>query len=333
MTPKQAAAMLNALGSEAHADDHDEWITAKCPLAPWTHKKGTDNNPSFAIHLPPGEAPYFNCFSCCGGSLDELVGTLEMYRQKGTTKGLHYDLKTAREILMNSEVDLIALPEYTEFSTHHTHQFEEWPQHYINSFMPWKYCKPAFEYLKSRGVTSDQAERFDLRYDTSKEMIVAPYANVYGKLAGARGRAVVGGKGHAGHFDYTWNNRNNAALVWYNEKVLNHGDTVVVVEGQFDVFAVDKVYPTVVGNLTAKPTPAKMKKLAQAPHVILMNDNDVAGQAANKRYVEYLEHAGTPWTIISYPEEFDYKGELVKMDPDKMGPDWIREQLKDLVDL
>lgn len=333
MTPKQAAEFLKALGADAHAEDHDEWVTCSCVLAPWTHKKGTDSNPSFAIHLKPGERPYYNCFSCGGGSLEELLGTLQLYRQNNPAKGKHYNLKLAREILDGAEVEVMALPEFSEFSNHHSQQFEEWPKHYIDSFMSWKYVKPAYEYLKSRGVTGEQAVRFDLRWDSKKEMIVSPYSNVYGKLAGARGRSIHGGKHIDGHFDYTWNNRNNAGLVWYNEKVLNYGEPVVVVEGQYDLYAVDKVYQSVMANLTALPKPQKMKKLAQAPLVILMNDSDEAGQAANEKYIKYLNEYGTPYHVVEYPVIKDEKGEVMKLDPDKMGPEWIRDKLKDLVEV
>lgn len=308
-------------------------MTCSCVLAPWTHKKGTDSNPSFAIHLKPGERPYYNCFSCGGGSLEDLLGALELYKYNSPEKGKNINLALAREVLDNAEIEILALPEYGEFSNHHTQLFEEWPKHYIESFVSWKYCKPAFEYLKQRGITGEQATRFDLRYDSKKEMLVSPYSNVYGKLAGARGRSVVGGKGHQGHFDYTWNNRNNARMVWYNEKVLNYGEPVVVVEGQYDLYAVDKVYGSVMANLTAKPTPEKMKKLAQAPLVILMNDSDETGQLANERYIKYLNEAGTPYHVIEYPELVDEYGAPLKLDPDKMGPDWILEKLKGLVEV
>ena len=334
MTPKQAKLFLQALGAPVvHAEDSEEWVTCSCVLAPWTHKKGTDNNPSFAVHLKPGERPYYNCFTCGGGSLEDLIGTMELYKHNSPEKGKHVNIKIAREILDNADVEIVPLPDYSEFSNHHTQQFEEWPQHYIDSFMPWKYVQEAYTYLKSRGITGEQAERFNLRWDSKKGMIVSPYSNVYGKLAGARGRAVQGGKGMDGHYDYTWNGRNNAGLVWYNEKVLNYGEPVVVVEGQFDLYAVDKVYPVVMANLTALPKPQKMKKLAQAPMVILMNDNDETGQAANEKYIKYLKEYGTPYHVVEYPVIKDEKGELVKLDPDKMGSEWIRDQLKGLVEV
>lgn len=329
MLHDQAAALIKALGSEPLVDGTD-WILASCPLAPYTHKNGTDSNPSFGIRLEEGEEPYYHCFSCMSGSLEDLVGTLEMFTGNDPSHAKRYDLKTARTILLNMDVGIVPLPEFSEFGNQKMQVFEEWPQWYVDSFTPWQFCKPAFEYLKSRGVTGEQAKRFDLRYDNAKNMLVHPYSNVYGKLAGLRGRSLQGGKGHTGHYDYTWNDTNNANLVWYNEQALGHGEPVVVVEGQYDLYAVDRVYPYVVANLTAKPVAAKMAKLAQTPWVILFNDSDEAGQAANKKYLKYLVPQGIQVTTIEYPEVLGADGKPEKLDPDKMGSHWIAEQLNKL---
>lgn len=329
MLHEQAADLIKSLGSEPLVGE-DDWVLASCPLAPYTHKNGTDSNPSFGIKVEEGEEPYFHCFSCMGGSLEDLVGTLEMFIANDPSHAKRYDLKSARTILMGMEVGIVSLPEFSEFGNHKQQLFEEWPAWYIESFTPWQFCKPAFEYLKSRGLTGEQAKRFDLRYDSKKEMLVHPYSNVYGKLAGMRGRSIQGGKGHTGHYDYTWNDTNNANLVWYNEQALGHGEPVIVVEGQYDLYAVDRVYPYVVANLTAKPVAAKMSKLAQTPWVILFNDNDKAGQSANEKYLKYLVPQGIQVTTIDYPELLDAQGNPVKLDPDVMGSEWIFGKLQEL---
>lgn len=49
MNPKQAASFLTALGSEAHAEEHDEWVTCKCPpgKGKWTH--GMSRSPDLLV--------------------------------------------------------------------------------------------------------------------------------------------------------------------------------------------------------------------------------------------------------------------------------------------
>jgi hypothetical protein len=66
---------------------------------------------------------------------------------------------------------------------------------------------------------------------------------------------------------------NNAHCVWYNEPDPGGGCAlpkapVVVCEGQFDVMSVLRVYPYVVGNLTAKATIEKMVKLQNTYGVV-----------------------------------------------------------------
>jgi hypothetical protein len=327
VSPEQAVALLAALGSDAGVQG--EWVLSKCPLAPWTHKKGTDNNPSFGIRLPEGDNPHYNCFSCGGGSVPDLVNAMAMHTTSSTPKVYGLDLKTAFQILSEADCDApVPLPEYSEFSNHHTQQFEEWPAHFIESFVRWNYAPVAVEYLKARGVTSAQAQRFNIRFDSKREMMVFPYTNVYGKLAGARGRSIHGGKGMGGHYDYTWNNRNNAQLTWYNENALNANEPIVIVEGQMDCIAVDKVYPHVMANLTAKPSPAKLQKLLQAPMVILFNDNDETGKIANTKYITQLIKHSVPYKVVHYPELLDSAGQPLKQDPDFMGSAWIEDTLK-----
>jgi DNA primase len=40
----------------------DKWVNFSCPLAPWTHEKGTDRSPSFGISL--SEISAYSCYTC-----------------------------------------------------------------------------------------------------------------------------------------------------------------------------------------------------------------------------------------------------------------------------
>ena len=101
------------------------------------------------------------------------------------------------------------------------------------------------------------------------------------------------------HYDYTWNQVNNSNLVWYNEEALTAEQPVVIVEGQFDKMRVSEVYPHVMANMTAKPIPAKMKKLAYAPAIILMTDNDDTADESIKKWSptfrKMLVNGGRRW--------------------------------------
>ena len=123
---------------------------------------------------------------------------------------------------------------------------------------------------------------------------------------------------------------NNANLVWYNEEALTAEQPVVIVEGQFDKMRVSEVYQHVMANMTAKPILAKMKKLAYAPAIILMTDNDDTADASIKKYAEYLDQMNKPLSVVQPPKEYTPEGKLIKLDPDLMGTEWIKKQLQAL---
>lgn len=329
MTPEQAKGLLKSLGCKPHYDG-GPWVKSDCPLAPFTHTNHKDTNPSFGVSVTPDKHSNFNCFTCYSGTMEELVQQLEMYVSKNKNHAHRYDFVTARKFLEDEDVEL-PMPEFSEFGNQDAQTFYEWPNYFIESFGSCLYSKPAMDYLASRDVTMEQVERHNLRYDVTRKMIVAPYRNVYGLLAGARGRTIQEGmKGISKHYDYTFNGANNAALTWFNEPALDTNEPIIIVEGQFDLFRVERVYPHVVANLTSKPVPYKVKKLQQCSGVLLMLDNDSTADIAIKKYAEYFSKYGIPWQSIQPPKLLDENGKLIKADPDSMGEAWIEDQLKQI---
>lgn len=293
----------------------DKWVMSHCPLAFATHKHGKDNKPSFGVNLASGK---FNCFTCESGSLEKLLQLLEMYCGSHPEMAYRFDFKKAREILGDQEDLVEALPAYSEFAPE-GHQFQEWPTYFLDQFPKWSKSLKAVWYLTdgrklmgSQPVDLSVAEQMDLRWDAKYQRIVCPYHNVSDKLAGARGRAIATDTGFK-HFDYTWNGVNNAALVWYNEQcfgesIKNHMP-VVVVEGQFDCLNVLRVYPYVVANLTAKPSQEKLRKLQNCHSVVIMLDNDAAGEKGEQKYLEYLK-GKIPVGVMRYPKTFKDPAQL-----------------------
>lgn len=65
---------LKLLGvGEIKISDEEEWVRCSCPLAPWTHFKGKDENPSFGIKVNDKGESGFNCFTCKSGRLLDLL--------------------------------------------------------------------------------------------------------------------------------------------------------------------------------------------------------------------------------------------------------------------
>lgn len=331
MTEDQALAFVKALGGK-HISTKSGWVTSSCVLARWTHKNGTDNNPSFGLSVDPGKASHWNCYSCGSGSVEELLGGVEFHLAKNNQDPKLYglDILAARTLLDSEEVLVQTLPEYQEFQPNEQHEFQEWPAYWIDSFLPAVNNQEALAYLNYRGVTAETAMKRDLRWDYKRRMIVFPYHNVYGKFAGARGRAIDPGvEGFKKHYDYQWNKVNNSKLCWYNEQSLQLPGPVVVVEGQFDVLQVLKVYPKVVGNLTAKPVMSKMGRLLQSDALVHIPDNDGPTGTGDKSiawYQGFCASHGLGYRLIKLP----LPEHESKIDPGECSPEYLFDRLQEL---
>jgi hypothetical protein len=257
------------------------------------------------------------CFACRQGSAEELLSVIEMYSHTSST----YDFTRCHQLLQDEQY-VTPLPEYGEFP-HVDKVFDPWPQYWLDSFQKAEWCAESAMYLASRGVPIAVAQQYDLRFDTKRQMVVAPYRDVFGRLAGARGRATDNSVKFR-HYDYTWQGKNNARLVWFNEQVLNLSGPVVVVEGQFDLFKTATIWPKTLAALTAKPTLEKMKKLGDCNQVIQIPDRDEAGKESTYLYAKYCQQLGLRHGVV-------WLDEGVK-DPDECSPAYLYDKIKAAID-
>lgn len=85
---------LKLLGvGEIRISEDEDWTRCSCPLAPFTHFKGKDENPSFGIIVnDTGESAY-HCFTCGSGRVWDLVHGLQW--TVGITKQARHFFGTA----------------------------------------------------------------------------------------------------------------------------------------------------------------------------------------------------------------------------------------------
>ena len=319
MDAESGVAFLQALHCQKIRIKDNGWIEAACPLAKWLHKHAVDNSPSFGLSISSGERSHYSCFACRHGSVEELLQTLELYT---AGKSHQYDFKLCHQLL-DEEQQILPLPEYGGKKSGAV-EFEEWPAYWLNSFQSSSWADPAIKYLAYRNVSPTTQKVFDLRYDSKRQMIVAPYYDVFNRFAGARGRSILSeATGASKHYDYSWQGKNNYRLVWYNEPVLNLSGPIVVVEGQFDCMRVAQVFPKVVAALTAKPTFEKMKKLGDCPFIIQIPDTDETGKMSMSVYAEMCAQLGIGYKML-------WLDEGVK-DPDQCHPDYLKEKIEGLL--
>lgn len=314
MTTDEAVAFLEALRAKNITVKDNGWVSASCPLAKWLHKNRVDHSPSFALSISPGGHSYFLCFACRQGSAEELVAVLEMYSKDQPDRD--YDFARCHQILSDEE-HVVPLPVYGEFNQP-GHIFTAWPQYWLDSFQKVAWNQAAMHYLAFRDVSMTTAVEFDLRYDPKRQMIIAPYFDVFNRLAGARGRTIDDLATHK-HHDYSFQGVNNARLCWFHEPVLNLPGPVVVVEGQFDAMRTVQAFPKTVANLTAKPTIEKMKKLGDCGTVIQIPDRDEAGQESVHRYAKLCAQFGLKHKVV-------WLDEGVK-DPAEAHVDYLKDKI------
>lgn len=348
MNESQGRQLMAALGVKP--DYKGGWLRGRCPLAPWTHKGGKDNSPSFGVKVDSNGPSHYHCFACSSGSLSALVQTLELYTDYGANAPPALDLSRVRQIVETDESTVYPLPEYTEFPDSGHKGFEPWPESALEAFPLASTSNLAAQYLKWRGFTLEEADAQGIRVDLYREMLVFPYRNVSGQLAGMRGRLMDFGqkvmhefKGEMipslKHYDYQWGEMNNAHLCWLGEECLEHATSpVLIVEGQFDRMRLQRVYPYVLANMTAKPSDYKLQKLLWAPGVVVVMDNDEAGQLATVKWVNRLKAGGLSkigfLELNTAPKSAFHTardGAGSPKDPDEVDEGWLSEAVKSLL--
>jgi hypothetical protein len=165
--------------------DIGEWVSAPCPLAPWTHANGTDSNPSFGVKVNETDHSVFNCLTCHRkGTLTRLLELLSRFTGD-SFDGLIGDAET--EEFLGGE-----LPEWGRRVSYDTTNEilgdpvgEEYLDVYDTAYDHW--------YLMDRGVGPKTAEALDLRVDPDnkgEERILFPVYSPTGEFYGYTGRSV-----------------------------------------------------------------------------------------------------------------------------------------------
>lgn len=273
-------ACLNAKNITVEKD----WLRCSCPLAPWTHTKGVDNNPSFAIRIVENGESYFNCWSCGGGkSLESLIGKLRM----NGARPPKYQLGQAMDVVLHEMGDLdFALKSFDEAEAGDPGvEIVEFPKMWLDSFLLAKKVKVACKYLHGRGLNEETMDFFDIRWDSDRETVCFPIYGADAAILGLHGRylnpIVKENGGTIRYHSYAsgMGDRNKSA--WLGEWYVRDDIPVVVVEGMFDVAAIWPVYPNVITPLVSGMNPAKIARMRyRLGQVITFFDHGKAGDKA-----------------------------------------------------
>jgi hypothetical protein len=281
--------LMVKLGMSAIQRRHDRsknavWLNHPCPLAPWTHKNGSDRRASFGIVVNDGGTSIFQCWAC---------------KQKGSTAKLIRLLQKFRQI------DYSALFAEAEEGEKGVRRFKDRDEHFVEEpeelipleeaiwdgmFDPIADHPVAARFMVKRRVHRATCDKLGLAYDTEQRRIVFPVRHVDGQLYGFTGRAVsedVQPKVR----DYGGLPKRNLIL---GSERWRPGMKKVIVEGLIGFARMHEIgleeHADIGALLGSEMTPEKAQVLREVGDcVVLMLDPDDAGDAGTFGTFDPLE--------------------------------------------
>ena len=238
----------------------EKYILTSCPLAPWTHPKKVDTNPSLIMWERYNR---WKCYSC--GHTGEIS---DLFRKYNEFSGNNID---------HEEFDLfISAPEME--SMPNAVLFEA----ILDNFEPGSH-NDCVAYLLKRGIDLDSIDRYNLKYDTNNRNVVVPVYDGRDKgLVGAYGRrASMVEKRHHNYFGF----QTQLELGGFQHL---EQDRNLVVEGLFDVLKcwkwAEEIGFNVYSTFTASLSQSQANKLldTSVPNHIAW-DQDSAGKRARSK--------------------------------------------------
>lgn len=316
--------LLKALGCTVPDNQHRAgWVLSDCPLGPWNHEHGHSSPEKFGVRMLDG---YCKCFSCdWHGTLPELVddvyGLAKAKRLYGhpTPALTDIDFKKVGKLVTEFEKKEVAVAWDTIFTRNQKRKtkLHEFPQEWLNSFVPWHSWKPAVAYLKKRGVNTMIADLLDLRADTVQERVCFPVRDLQHKLMGLHGRAIKAD--NTLRYRMYLHNGHNNQIVWLGEDWVDFDRPIVVVEGPFDLLSVLRVYGNTVCPLFSSPSFEKLARMEAADKWITFYDNGTGGDKGRQKVDKFIGNPKRVQHLIP-PEGIK--------DPGEMDLTSIRESLK-----
>ena len=296
-----------------HNSPRGRQIMIRCPLAQWTHAKGFEGKPSFTIKVEPEGRSVFRCWSGSCGHYGTLAHLLFLWWKHGKEDRTPEENKQiAQWVERVRETDQATLEAQIEKTA--------------DLFKPWqpakkKEDKPPVDhdvfndveiedFLKEgppqvffdRGFTKEDADFWEIGFDTDMSRITFPVRKQGGKLVGCIGRATRKRDiAFRKYYNY-WNF--SASQYLYGEHMLSPDvEGIILVEGATDAIRVNRAI-----RLHGKGTPFEkflcvawlgdQLKEDQARRVLMWrlpvyifpdNDDDGAGKAGARKSVKLLE--------------------------------------------
>jgi DNA primase len=243
-----------------------------CPLAPFTHRGGTDKHPSMSVRS--GTPATYNCFTCHSkGSLKKLAKEYVGYT--GDNRPLdflnsieksHSWGKSKRDFGENSKkINERVKIEKKKAARKMT---EEKLQFFLRRIP---------KYAIERGLTKEECDLFEIGYDGREERMIFTIRDYFKTLKGVSGRALK--EDHDG-MKYKHYYGFKKELVLYGEHLLKKEDKRgYLTEGFFDVIFMKRQVFNVVASMGTSLSSSQIFKLKSFfDEVVICPDFDDKGQ-------------------------------------------------------
>lgn len=292
-----------------------EWWQISCPLAKWTHEKGTDKNPSFGIREGIGISAV-HCFSC--GFSGGVISLLREYGRYAIPEGL-----ITREDI-DELVNYVLLSEDDMGDVRVTGMLLDQPVVVPQEI---ESCLGMYhEYFGKRGIDEEVAKKWGLGWYDIDDRVLFPVFRKEGKhrrLLGVVGRTVVGEEPRYRNYPPKFK---KAEALYGEWLVPDKLELLVVVEGSIDAIKVNMAIEEYgfekiwcVALMGADPSKTQLDKMvALADEVCCMLDNDTSGKMGTLKIAggsvgsKSFEGIGRRClvSVVDWPEEVKDADEL-----------------------
>lgn len=267
-----AYSVLHAL-DVPNISDRTGWVTSSCPFAPYKHATGLDRSPSFGIRI---EDLFCNCFSCgTAGKLDSLLFELQQLNRKAQIYPSSA-ITEAWRVLNNHEAPRMSIP---KIGVPAKNEVQIWPESWLRRYIP----APEHYYLKERGLSAKARELLEPRWDVEGCRIILPFRDWAGRLCGAQGRTLIDAKPKYLHYRYA----NVVNDVWAGEHLCDLLSTLYIVEGPLDRARLLNYTTNVIASM-GTPSRNKLARLKHFDRIVILFDQDEAGQKMAEKAATYL---------------------------------------------
>ena len=306
-------------------------VSSSCPFAPYTHSKGTDNNPSFSIEINPSGPSRFVCGACKKAGKKSISLLYAWKECTGTWRSDLHDIISRQEGGTVSE----RLKRLGSFDDRRRKLQRSEPSAgwtvagYEAKFDPLDYqdaLKFLPRYAFDRGITVDQAKRWGIGFDQIGQRLFISIFDETGKMVGFSRRAIR--EDQTPKYLHAENFRRDKYL--YGEQFVDHGlRTGVLVEGFMDVLNLERCgwinVLACFGTAVSMAHVEKMKKwfdrVVILPHNDAKPDNpalDPPGLKMAKDYADALRQAGLVVAIGPMIKDKKDPGDWLQLEADKV---------------